>query len=211
MEISWYGHSCFRIAERGRATIITDPFGESVGYPVPKLKADVVTISHDAPGHNNYAIVKGAQRIIAGPGEYEIGGVFIKGVAMHNKDAIPPRWNIAYVFDYDGLTVAHLGDLSHIPTQSMLEELESTNIVLAPVGGGGGLNATQAVELISMLEPNVVIPMHYKTDESLLELEALDRFMKEMGVNRVQQEETFKISASSLTEQTQIVVLDISR
>src|SRR5690242_5691197 len=100
MEITWYGHSCFRLAERGKATIVTDPFDESIGYTLPKLKSDVVTVSHAAPGHNNHANVKGFQRLIEGPGEYEIGGVFIIGAAMHNTDSQPPKFNVAYMFDY---------------------------------------------------------------------------------------------------------------
>ncbi len=210
MEITWYGHSCFRLTERGKATLITDPFSEAIGYGLPKLKADVVTISHDAPGHSNYGAVKGFQRLIDGPGEYEIGGVFIIGVGMHNFDAAPPKRNIAFLFDFDGMTVAHLGDLDHVPAQSTLEQLGAINIALVPVGGGGGLGATQAAEVIGLLEPNIVVPMHYKTEESVLPLDPVDRFLKEMGVSRVQDEETFKITPANLPEQTQIVVLRCS-
>lgn len=211
MEIIWYGHSCFRLSERGKATIITDPFDESIGYALPKLKADVVTISHQAPGHNNHANVKGAQRIISGPGEYEIGGVFITGAAMHDLEASPAKANVAYTFDFDGLKIAHLGDLSHVPHQSTIESMGTVNIALVPIGGGGGLNATQAAEVVSLLEPNIVIPMHYKTEESVLELEPADKFLREMGVSRIQQGETLKVTASSLPEQTQIFVLECSR
>jgi L-ascorbate metabolism protein UlaG (beta-lactamase superfamily) len=210
MEITWYGHSCFRLAERGKATVITDPFDDSIGYALPKLKADVVTVSHTAPGHSSYDSVKSYQRLIAGPGEYEIGGVFIIGAAMHNGDTDPPKYNVAYSFDYEGLSVVHLGDLDHVPSQSTIEAMGSADIVLVPVGGGGGLNATQAAEVISMLEPGIVIPMHYQTPETNLELEPVDRFLKEMGVSRIQQEEVLKISKSSLPEQTQIVVLGCS-
>ncbi|MEP7284709.1 MAG: MBL fold metallo-hydrolase [Chloroflexota bacterium] len=211
MEISWYGHSCFRLAERNKATIVTDPFDESVGYDVPKLKAEVTTISHDAPGHSNFGSVKNLQRLINGPGEYEIGGVFIIGAAMHDTASNPPKPNVAYLFDYDGLTVAHLGDLNHVPQQSTIEAMGSVDIALVPVGGGGGLNATQAAEVIGLLEPSIVIPMHYKTDESTFELDPVDKFLKEMGVSRIQQEDVLKINKANLPEQTQIVVLGCSR
>jgi L-ascorbate metabolism protein UlaG (beta-lactamase superfamily) len=211
MEIAWYGHSCFRLAERGKATVVTDPYDESIGYPLPKLKAEVVTISHDAPGHSNAANVKGMQRLLNGPGEYEIGGVFIIGAAMHSTQGAQPRYNVAYMFDYDGLTVAHLGDLDHVPHQSTVEAMGNIDIVLVPVGGGAGLNATQAAEVVSLLEPGIVVPMHYKTDENVLDLEPVDRFLKEMGVSRIQQEETLRVTKSSLPEQTQIVVLGCSR
>ena len=211
MEISWYGHSCFRFADRGKATIVTDPFDESIGLPLPKLKADVTTVSHDAPGHNNVGNVKSLQRVIDGPGEYEIGGVFIIGAAMHNVQAEPPKRNVAYMFDYDGLNVVHLGDLDHVPAQATVELMGNVDVALVPVGGGGGLNATQAAEVIGLLEPSIVVPMHYKMDDSTLELDSVDKFLKEMGVSRIQQENILKVTKSGLPEQTQIVVLECSR
>jgi len=211
MEISWYGHSCFRLAERGKATIITDPFDASIGFGLPKLKADVTTVSHDAPGHSNVESVKSVQRVLDGPGEYEIGGVFIIGSAMNNIETDPPKRNVAYTFDFDGLNVVHLGDLDHVPAQSTIEAMGSVDIALVPVGGGGGLNATQAAEVVGLLEPSIVIPMHYKTENSTLELDPLDRFLKEMGVSRIQQETLLKVTKNSLPEQTQIVVLESSQ
>jgi L-ascorbate metabolism protein UlaG (beta-lactamase superfamily) len=188
--------------------VVTDPFDESLGYALPRLKAEVVTISHDAPGHSNAALVKGTQRVISGPGEYEIGGVFIIGAPMHNKTVTPPKPNVAYLVDYEGLTVVHLGDLDHIPSQSEIEALGNVHIALVPVGGGGALNSTQAAEVIALIEPSIVIPMHYQTDQTTLALDPLDRFLREMGVSHVQQEDTLKISASGLPETTQIVVLN---
>src|SRR3990172_3127922 len=130
MEITWHGHSCFRMLERGMAAVVTDPYDESIGYPALKLKADVVTVSHDAPGHNNVEAVK-AQRAITGPGEYEIGGVFITGIATDadgeasdkKKKAGAQKRNTLYLFDFDGLTVCHLGDLVKVPTQAQIESL----------------------------------------------------------------------------------------
>src|SRR3990172_10307632 len=130
--------SCFRMVERGLATVVTAPFDASVGLPEPKLRADVITISHDAPGHNNLAAVKGERRVIQGPGEYEIGGVFITGIAMNS--ASPKgnggRPNTLYVFDFNGLTVAHLGDLAYVPSQPQIENLGAVDVALVPVGGG---------------------------------------------------------------------------
>jgi L-ascorbate metabolism protein UlaG (beta-lactamase superfamily) len=81
MEITWYGLSCFRLTERGLASVVTDPYDSQVaGYDALKLRADIVTVSHDAPGHNYVAAVKGSSHLITGPGEFEIGGVFITGI-----------------------------------------------------------------------------------------------------------------------------------
>src|SRR5574341_549720 len=147
MEITWYGHSCFRLTERNYATVVTDPFdNKSIGYDALRLRSDIVTVSHDAPGHNNTDAVKGASHIIDGAGEFEIGGVFITGVqtdGSKQKSKEKGTSNTVYVFDYDGITVAHLGDLKHIPTQSEIELLGTVNVALVPVGVGGGLNAAK--------------------------------------------------------------------
>jgi L-ascorbate metabolism protein UlaG (beta-lactamase superfamily) len=209
MDIVWYGHSCFRISERGQAAIITDPFGEDLGYEVPRLKADIVTVSHDAPGHNFLAAIKGYEHVIRGPGEYEIGGVFILGIATFDETQETPRRNVVYVFDYNSLIVAHMGDLDHVPSQSMIDALGPVDIALIPVGGGKSLSSSQAAEVVSLLEPSIVVPMHYRTDVlQSVDLDPVDRFLKEMGINTIQEETLLRVSSSSLPEQTQVVLLD---
>lgn len=205
MDITWYGLSCFRLTERKRPTIVADPYNGRVGLPNLKLKADIVTISHDAPGHNNIAAVTGSSHCLSGPGEYEIGGVFITGIQTGGTNE--GSKNVTYVYDYDGLTVAHLGDMQKVPPQTQIEALEEVNVLLVPVGGGNSLNAAQASELVSMIEPNIVIPMHYKIPGLNLDLEDVDRFLKEMGVTEPKQEESLRISASNLPDETETVIL----
>jgi L-ascorbate metabolism protein UlaG (beta-lactamase superfamily) len=206
MEIHWYGMSCFRITERKQATIVTDPFAPTVGLGEIKLKSDVVTISHDAQGHNYLPVVSGYDHILSGPGEYEVGGVFITGIATPSRNGAFN--NVVYVFDYNGLTIAHLGDIGDVPSQKQIEDLELVNILLVPVGGGTSLNASRAAELVSMIEPNIVIPMHYRLSDLSLKLDPLDKFLKEMGVTEVKQESSFKATGSdALPEETEVVVL----
>jgi len=205
VDITWYGMSCFRIAERGRLSVVTDPFSESIGIPVPKLKGDIVTVSHDEPGHNNIEAVKGEPRILRGPGEYEIGGVFITGIAMHNAET--GMENVGYLFDYDGINVLHLGDLDHVPDQSVVQELGQVNVLLIPVGGGRGLRAAQAAEVVSVIEPYFVIPMHYELPGLSVTLDPVDKFMKAMGVSKSLEAETLKVSANDQPEQPQVIVL----
>lgn len=210
MEITWYGHSCFRLVERSMATVVTDPYDHIVvGYERLNLKADIVTISHEAPGHNFLSAVKGREHVLTGPGEYEIGGVFITSVRTNgNKRADDETLNTLYVFDYDSVTVAHLGDLSRVPTQSEIEALGDVNIALVPIGGGRGLNAAKAAEVISLLEPSIVIPMHYRTEKSLLPLQSLNKFLKEMGIGEIIPEPSLKITSSALPQETKVVVLE---
>lgn len=211
MEITWYGHSCFRLTERNYATVVTDPFDhKTVGYGALKLKADIVTVSHDAPGHNNMEVVKGSEYIIDGAGEFEIGGVFITAVqtAGGGKKTKDKSRNTLYVFDYEGITVAHLGDLLEVPTQSEVEALGTVNVLLLPVGGGNSLNAAKAAEVVSTIEPNIVIPMHYATDKAKVKLEPLSKFLKEMGLGKIDPLPSLKATRSSLPQETKVVVLD---
>ena len=205
MEITWYGHSCFRMIERNVATIVTDPFDKSIGLTLPRMKADIVTVSNSAPGHSNLEAVQGAHAIF-GPGEYEISGVFVTGVPTRMK-ANGVGKNTIYVFDFDGLTVCHLGDLDHVPSQARIEALGTVDVVLVPVGGGKGLNAASAAEVISLIEPSLVIPMHYKTPNVKLKLESPSKFLKEMGLGKSVPQDSLKVTKSNLPDETQVVVL----
>jgi L-ascorbate metabolism protein UlaG (beta-lactamase superfamily) len=218
MEITWYGHSCFRLTERNYATVVTDPFdNKSVGYDSLKLRSDIVTVSHDAPGHNNTDVVKGTSHVIDGAGEFEIGGVFITGVqtdggsGKKKKDKEKGAQNTVYVFDYDGITVAHLGDLQEVPTQAEIEALGTINVALVPVGGGGALNAAKAAEIISVIEPNLVIPMHYSTPAAKVSLDSLNKFIKEMGLSKPDTQPSLKVTRSGLPDETKVVVLDYQK
>jgi len=211
MEINWLGLSCFRLTERGLATVVTDPYDHNaVGFEPLKLRGEIVTVSHDAPGHNFVTSVKGHSRVITGPGEFEIGGVFITGVQTNkkSKSSTEELRNTLYVFDYDGVTVAHLGDLQRVPSQTEIENLGGVSVVLVPVGGGGGLNAAKAAEIVSLLEPGFVIPMHYEVPESNLQLDPLNRFIKEMGVGTVEPIPSLKVTRSTVPSEARVVVLE---
>jgi L-ascorbate metabolism protein UlaG (beta-lactamase superfamily) len=211
MEITWYGLSCFRLTERNLATVVTDPFDSEVaGYEALKLRADILTVSHEAPGHSYTSGVKGYSHLINTPGEFEIGGVFITGIQTNGNEKheeAEPR-NTLYVFDYEGVTVAHLGDLSRVPSQTEIEALGTVHIALVPVGGGGGLNAAKAAEVVSLLEPGFVIPMHYGTSACNLKLAPLSKFLKEMGLGTINPQPSLKVTKSMIPEETRVVVLD---
>lgn len=215
MEITWHGHSCFRINERGMASVVTDPYDPAVvGIDPGKLRAEVVTVSCDDPAHNYLKAIRGKAFEITGPGEYEIGGVFITGVRINGskKNSSPEGLrNTVYVIDYGGLTVAHLGELNSVPSQTEVEGLGEVNIALVPIGGQTSLNAAKAAEVISLLEPSIVIPMHYGMSGSLVKLDPLSKFLKEMGLTSVETEQSIKLtSGSALPEEIRVMVLDLS-
>lgn len=209
MEILWYGHSCFKFSEDGCATVITDPYDHKVvGHPPLKAKADIVTVSHHSPGHNAVDAVKGNPFVIDGAGEYEIGNVFITGVQTNNKP-IGER-NTLFVFHYNDLTIAHAGGMDTLPSQGDIELIGNINVALIPVGGSHGWTASKASELVTMLEPDYVIPMHYATDDSKLDLVPLNKFLKEMGVDSTQIQPSLVLRSDSppLMEETTVVVLE---
>jgi L-ascorbate metabolism protein UlaG (beta-lactamase superfamily) len=201
--------------ERGLASVVTDPYDDSLGYPSLKLKADIVTVSHGAPGHSYVEAVKGEKRALMGPGEYEIGGVFITGIPTNRSEGDKKKGkvnevktNTVYVFDYDGFTVCHLGDLDHVPTQAQIEALGAVDVALVPVGGGGGLNAAQAAEVVSLIEPSLVVPMHYRTDGGSSKLDPVSKFLKEMGLGTSKAEPLLKVSKSGLPDETRVILLE---
>ncbi len=208
MEFTWYGQSCFRLKTRG-AIVVTDPCGKEVGYTIPRLRADVVTISHNHPDYSNCSLVQGDAKLINGPGEYEVKGVFITGIATDLKKSKGPDRlkNTIYLFEFDGLTICHLGVLDHIPSQAQLQVLSDVDILLIPVGGGITINANQAAEMIGLLEPKIVIPMHYKTKVVKAKLDTVSKFLNEMGLPEPTLRDALEIDKSGLPSETQVIVL----
>lgn len=215
MIITWLGHACFKIQDK-EVTIITDPYDSSIGFKLPRLKADIVTVSHDHYDHNNIAGVKGISGepfIIKNPGEYEIKGVFIYGIPFwHDKSEGKERGaNIAYRIEIEGISVVHLGDLGHFLTEEQAALLGSIDILLIPVGGKYTIGVKEAVEIINELEPRIVIPMHYKIPGLKIDIEPVDKFLKEMGVSKVERLPKLKIVKKDLPqEETKVILLEKS-
>jgi L-ascorbate metabolism protein UlaG (beta-lactamase superfamily) len=213
VEITWLGHSCFRLRDRA-ATVVTDPYGKDLGLNLVRVRADIVTVSHDAEDHNYVKGVKGDFQVLTGPGEYEVSSVFVTGLELRGdrkkKEVVSGPRNTVFLFEFDDLTICHLGDLNIVPTQAQVEEaLGEVDVLLIPVGGGESLNASQASEVVSLLEPHIVIPMHYQVPEVSLELDPVGKFLKEMGLDKVTPQEVLKISRSGLPDETQIMLLEL--
>ncbi|NJN92960.1 MAG: MBL fold metallo-hydrolase [Anaerolineales bacterium] len=191
-------------------TVITDPYDKTLGLPLPHPKADIVTISHDVPHHNYTAGLKGDFKVIDGPGEYEIGGIFITGIhlASPKKQAAEVAQNNIYVIYIEDIAVCHLGDLSHVPTQNQVEDLGSIEVLMVPVGGQNTLSAAQSAEVISLIEPYIVIPMHYHLPDLTVKLDPVEKFLKEMGVTKADTLDVLKLTKTGLPEETQIVLLE---
>lgn len=210
MEIIWHGHACFRLHQRGGPTIVTDPYDNSIGYALPRLQADIVTVSHDHNDHNYVQGIRGNPKVLTSPGEYEIQGVFITGIpTFHDRKQGEERGrNIVFLFDFEGLTICHLGDLGHVLSQPQAEVLGNVDVLLIPVGGVYTISAARAAEVVSLLEPRLVIPMHYKTKALTFRLSTVGPFLKEMGAEDITPRESLNVTKASLPEETEVMLLD---
>ena len=209
MEIYWLGHSCFQL--RGKnVTLITDPFSPQLGHSLGKISAPIVTISHNHPGHNYAGGVDGHPQVVRGPGEYEISDVLITGVASYhdNKHGQELGRNTIYIIHMDDLVICHLGDLGHVLQEEQLEEVADADMLLVPIGGQHTINATQAAEVISQVEPHIVIPMHYSPPIDDIP-NPLDKFCREMGIETINPQLKLSITRSALPAETQIIILSI--
>lgn len=212
MEITYIGHSCFKIKGKD-LTLVIDPYKmEEVGYKLPKLEADVLLISHEHADHNNKEGVTGYRLLIDAPGEYETKGVFIYGLeTFHDKKNGAERGkNVMYLIEIDGFNILHTGDLGHELSKETLEKIPSVDVLLVNVGGFVAQDAEGASTLISELEPSFVVPMHYNENEKTSKLDKVEKFLKEMGADgKAKTEEKLKISnRSDIPEETTVVVLE---
>ena len=214
MYITWLGQSCFKLQDKigpDGVLLVTDPYGDEVSLKMPRFEADIVTVSHGHSDHNNTGAIRGNPFIIETAGEYEMKGVFIEGVeSWHDsQDGKERGKNIIYRIEMEDISITHLGDLGHILDAKQLEKLEGTDILLIPVGGKYTINAAKAVEVISQIEPRIVIPMHYKIPGLKAEIDGVEKFIKELGL-KPRNEEKLKISKKDLPqEDMELVVLSI--
>lgn len=208
MDINWYGFSCFRLRER-RVTAICDPLNrKTTGIQLPKMQADIVTISNDSSASfEERGNVGGKPKVLRGPGDFEVKQVLVTGMSTSRNGTR----NVAFFLDFAGLTIGHLGELGQVPASAGGEELGDIDVLLAPVSGPHIPDISRIAEVISQLDPRIVIPMQYRHEglrsEQSESLEPVDRFLKELGISDPEVTDTLKLTKSSLPEETQVVLL----
>ncbi|PIV46943.1 hypothetical protein COS21_02720 [bacterium (Candidatus Gribaldobacteria) CG02_land_8_20_14_3_00_41_15] len=216
MQITWRGQSCFEITvknkENGETTIVFDPFAEEAGLKLPKLSADILLVSHNHADHNNVKAVGGDYFLIDSAGEYEIKDVFVQGIkAWHDNQGGKERGEVMiYKIEAEGIKVCHLSDLGQKElTSEQLEQIGDIDVLFLPVGGKYTIDAKDASEIVSQIEPRIVIPMHYKLPNQKTDIDGVERFLKVMGEVAIQPEKKLKITAKNLpAEETKIIILE---
>ncbi len=210
MEIVWYGHAYFRLKGR-EGVVVTDPTVRRGAGSSARTTADVCTISHPHPGHSQLSVVSGQPKVLTGPGEYEVKGIIITGIqTYHDAERGTKRGkNTTYLIEMDDLVVCHLGDLGQVLSAEQVDQIgDNVDVLLVPVGGDGTIDAAQAVEVISMIDPRIVIPMHYRIGDLDAHLDPVDKFLREMGVTNAEPEQRAVVTKGSLPEAMRVIVLE---
>lgn len=214
-KITWAGQACFQISisksKDYQVNIVIDPFGE-IGLKMPSFEADVLLVTHQHEDHNNTKIVRGNPFLIDGPGEYEIKGVFVRGISSFHddKEGKERGMNTIYVIEAEDMRFCHLGDFGQKQlTDEQLEKIGAVDILMIPVGGEYTISSSEAAKIIGQIEPKIAIPMHYELPKLKFKLDGADKFLKVMGKNSVLPQDKLTIKASILPkeDEMEIVVL----
>lgn len=212
MTISWFGQSCFRL-EAKEGSILIDPFSKEIGLRPPRIKDDIVLVTHDHRDHNAVDGVEGETLVIANPGEYERKGIAVLGVhSFHDAVGGAERgMNTMYSIKAEEMTICHLGDIGQQTlTDEQIEQIGDVDILMIPVGGYYTVGAKEAVAIIAQIEPKIIIPMHYKVPGlTIPELEGVEKFLKEVGL-APEKTDKFRIAKKNLPmEERKLVVLTL--
>ncbi len=213
MNITWHGLSCFEIQSKttdNLVTIVTDPYENSTGLRMPKtIEAHIALVSHDEEDANNTAALQGEPRVFDVQGEFEVRNVFVYSqstpLKRESKKGVPMQ-NLVFRLELEGMHVAHLGGLDRPLKDTELQQLENIDILMLPVGGGDVLTAKQAAEVVSQIEPRVVIPMTHHLPSQKTKLESVEKFCKEFGSCRREEANKYKVSRKDLPEEDMLIV-----
>lgn len=214
MQIIWHGQSFFEIitssGKNNYLTIGIDPFSSEIGLRVPKVRADIVLVTHSHYDHNNIKEIEGNPFLIEGPGEYEIRQVFILGIpAFHDDNQGKERGLITiYTIETEDLKICHLGDIGQKELNSdQLEKIGPVDILMIPVGGQYTISGKEAVKIMSQIEPKIIIPMHYALPKLKVKLQEVDKFLKMLGIKKLEPINKLTIKKKDLSEEEAKIIL----
>jgi len=185
MRARWHGHSCFEFFDSGKSVIIDPHDGKSIGIKPPISNADIVLISHDHFDHNAQRIIRKEHSLIfAEKGKHIVKGIEFEGFLSFHDDSngMVRGMNTIYKFTMDGISICHCGDIGDIPSADVLNALKNLDIIFIPVGEVYTLSISKVKEFLSLIEPKIIVPMHYRVGGLTLPLKTVDEFLE--GVPR---------------------------
>ena len=209
VDIQWFGHAFFQITSSAGTKIITDPF-RYMGYPMPDVWPDVVTVGKETRNHSNVGLAKGDPIILRGlkswGGEWNVinrkfDDVLIYNVPIHMRASYEYIKGSAFVFEMDGLCICHSGDLGEPFNEDQLDLIGHVDILLVPIGGAYTMGPESAQKVVAQLKPKIAVPMHYYQDTS-----ALRRFIDGAHPVRFLKTDTFSVSKDTLPPVTEIFI-----
>lgn len=212
MRIQWCGQSCFLLTSQGGTRILTDPFNKHLGYPVPRYGVEGITVSHNHYDHNYIRAIPNRETacIIREPGEYQLSDILIKGIPVFHdqKKGAERGKNTIFIFQIDGLKIAHLGDLGHTFSPEQIEKLGAPDILLIPLGGTYTIGHQEADVILEQLKPKLAIPMHYKTATLRYQLDSLELFLEGKNNVEILENDQIDLVLGTLGEKTKILVFN---
>src|SRR3989344_2612343 len=205
MNIQYFGLSSFKITTK-EATVITDPFHKDSGLAAPRGAADILILA-DKNDKKYSAIsgISGTPFLMDTPGEYDLKGVTVAGIPLKQEEK-----NVSvFLIESEDIRVLNL---THIKDWNMKEEeieaLGEIDILILPVGGNTVLSASQAAKVVNEIEPKIVIPSHYKMKDLIFDLDAVEKFIKEMGGKKEDMEKLTVKKKDLVEEGTKVVILE---
>lgn len=176
MQITWHGFQCVRLQGKD-VTVVMDPFGPESGLKLPRLQADIVTLSQEDLDPEQ---VSGEPFVVEVPGEYEVKGAFIYGLPW--KRSADGAKSVLYRVQLEDLSIGHIGSIDAIPSGDVLETLEGVDVLIISVGDESVLPAKVAAEIVNIIEPRIVLPVNYQVDGVKAKRSGPEAFLKEMGI-----------------------------
>jgi len=212
VKVRWLGHASFLVTAQDGTRWLSDPYEDSIGYMMPPIDPDFVTISHPHFDHASLQAIIGYPPVFDRRGSVHFRGHHVRGVLTYHDAMGGERWgdNVAFVVEFAGIRLAHLGDLGHVLTHYQRAELRAVDVLMIPVGGTYTLDAAGAIEVVKQLEPRIIIPMHYRTAEVVFPLEGVEMFANRWPRTIFHQGSTLEISQAMLGGESQVHVLNYS-
>ena len=186
-----------------------DPFSKDIGLKPPRIKDDLVLVTHKHYDHNNVEDAPPQAMIIDGPGEYEKQGIYVRGIlSYHDKEQGKERGlNTIYVIKTENMSICHMGDFGQAEfEEGQIDNIGDVDILMVPVGGKYTINYKEAVGVVGKIEPKVIIPMHYKVKDLKLDIDGPDKFIKEMGL-KPEKVDKFKVAKKNLPTEEMVLVV----
>lgn len=208
MQIQYFGLSSFKITSK-EAVTITDPFHKDSGLTPPRGAADILVLSQKNKSlYSATSGISGEPFLVNDPGEYDLKGVTLTGIPLKQESS---RVTI-FLIETEDMRILNLSHIKEFNlTEDELESLGEIDILILPVGGNTVLSASQAAKVVNEVEPKIVIPSHYKMPDLILDLDAKEKFLKEMG-GKSETVDKLTVKKKDLQEEgTKVVVLETLR